>query len=145
MTSEPRPAGRDTAVAEGSTAPTLVAAEAVPAPAGVAPTPLGPMDGAQPAAALDPGTEQVPVPQDQAGIDVLRLEIDAVDAEIVRLIKRRSAISHAIGTARKSLGGPRIVYSREMAILERFRELGPAGTDLGMMLLAMGRGRLGRK
>ena len=88
---------------------------------------------------------QVPVPQDQAGIDALRLEIDAVDADIVRLIKRRTAISNAIGTARKSLGGPRIVYSREMAILERFRELGPAGTDLGMMLLAMGRGRLGRK
>lgn len=87
----------------------------------------------------------VPVPQDQHGIEALRLEIDAVDAELVRLIKRRTAISNAIGTARKSLGGPRIVYSREMAILERFRELGPAGTDLGMMLLAMGRGRLGRK
>ena len=87
----------------------------------------------------------VPVPQDQAGIESLRLEIDAIDAELVRLIQRRTAISNAIGTARKSLGGPRIVYSREMAILERFRELGPSGTDLGMMLLAMGRGRLGRK
>jgi chorismate mutase len=32
-----------------------------------------------------------------------------------------------------------------MAVLERFRELGPSGTDFGMMLLAMGRGRLGRK
>ena len=90
-------------------------------------------------------TDAVPVPQDQAGIDALRLEIDAIDRELVRLIHRRSAISHAIGAARKSFGGPRIVYSREMAILERFRELGPAGTDLGMMLLAMGRGRLGRK
>jgi chorismate mutase len=87
----------------------------------------------------------VPVPQDQDGIEALRLEIDAIDAELVRLIKRRTAISGAIGTARKSLGGPRIVYSREMAILERFRELGPAGTDLGLMLLSMGRGRLGRK
>jgi chorismate mutase len=29
--------------------------------------------------------------------------------------------------------------------LQRFRDLGPAGTDLGMMLLAMGRGKLGRK
>ena len=37
------------------------------------------------------------------------------------------------------------VYSREMAILDRFRALGPAGTDLGMLLLAMGRGKLGRK
>lgn len=93
-------------------------------------------------AAIEP---EVPVPPDQAGIESLRLEIDQIDAELVRLIQRRTAISHAIGTARKSLGGPRIVYSREMAILERFRDLGPAGTDLGMMLLSMGRGRLGRK
>lgn len=114
MTSAPRPAEPDTAVA----APTADTSTAY---------------------------EPVPVPQDQAGIDALRLEIDAADAEIVRLIQRRTAISHAIGAARRSLGGPRIVYSREMAILERFRELGPAGTDLGMMLLAMGRGRLGRK
>jgi chorismate mutase len=91
------------------------------------------------------GPEEVPVPVDQAGIDTLRMEIDAVDAELVRLILHRTAISHAIGTARKTLGGPKIVYSREMAILERFRALGPAGTDLGMLLLAMGRGKLGRK
>ena len=82
---------------------------------------------------------------DQHGIDELRVEIDAIDAELVRLILHRTAISHAIGTARKTLGGPKIVYSREMAILERFRALGPAGTDLGMLLLAMGRGKLGRK
>jgi len=89
--------------------------------------------------------KEVVVPQDQEGIDTLRLEIDAIDTELVRLIQRRTALSHAIGTARQSLGGPRMVYSREMAVLERFRDLGPSGTDLGMMLLAMGRGRLGRK
>jgi chorismate mutase len=98
----------------------------------------------------EPPTEQapeipVPVPVDQAGIDVLRTEIDEIDAELVRLILRRTAVSHAIGAARRSLGGPRIVYSREMAVLQRFRDLGPAGTDLGMLLLAMGRGKLGRK
>ena len=89
--------------------------------------------------------EEVPVPTDQAGIDKLRLEIDALDAELVKLILHRTAVSHAIGMARKTLGGPKIVYSREMAILERFRALGPAGADLAMMLLAMGRGKLGRK
>lgn len=89
--------------------------------------------------------EEIPVPADQDGINKLRVEIDAIDAELVRLILHRTAISHAIGTARKTLGGPKIVYSREMAILERFRALGPAGTDLGMLLLAMGRGKLGRK
>ena len=88
---------------------------------------------------------EVPVPADQAGIDVLRAEIDEIDAALVRLILRRTAVSHAIGTARRSLGGPKIVYSREMAVLERFRDLGPSGSDLGMLLLAMGRGRLGRK
>lgn len=99
------------------------------------------IDATDPAQAL----EEVPVPADQDGIDTLRTEIDAIDAELVRLILHRTAISHAIGTARKTLGGPKIVYSREMAILERFRALGPAGTDLGMLLLAMGRGKLGRK
>lgn len=135
MTSAPRPAARDTDVADPSAVPHLATEPTVSTPENSSPENLTP----------DESAEVVPVPQDQAGIDILRLEIDAVDAELVRLIKRRSAISHAIGTARKSLGGPRIVYSREMAILERFRELGPAGTDLGMMLLAMGRGRLGRK
>lgn len=86
----------------------------------------------------------IPVPHDQSGIDELRLEIDDIDADLVRLIKRRTALSHAIGAARTATGGPRIVYSREMAILERFRDLGPAGTDLGMLLLSLGRGRLGR-
>jgi chorismate mutase len=88
---------------------------------------------------------EVPVPADQDGINSLRLEIDEIDAELVRLIQRRTAISQSIGVARKSLGGPRIVYSREMAVLDRFRALGPAGTDLGMLLLSLGRGRLGRK
>lgn len=143
MTSAPRPSGQDTAVVEPS-ATRPVAGTEQPSPSrAVDRTSIDPTDTAS--TPTDPPAGPVPVPQDQAGIDVLRLEIDAVDAELVRLIKRRSAISHAIGTARKSLGGPRIVYSREMAILERFRELGPAGTDLGMMLLAMGRGRLGRK
>lgn len=80
-----------------------------------------------------------------SSIAEMRVEIDAIDAELVRLIQRRTALSHAIGTARQSQGGTRIVYSREMQVLERFRELGPAGTDLGMLLLSLGRGTLGRK
>ncbi len=87
---------------------------------------------------------EVPVPDTEEGIAVLRVEIDAIDAELVRLIKRRTALSHSIGSARMALGGPRIVYSREMAILDRFRDLGQPGADLAMMLLAMGRGKLGR-
>jgi chorismate mutase len=93
----------------------------------------------------DGDPSEIPVPTDQAGIDELRTEIDEIDSELVKLIQRRTALSNAIGSARKSFGGPRIVYSRELAILERFRSLGPAGTDLGMLLLSMGRGRMGRR
>ncbi|RIJ77418.1 chorismate mutase [Nakamurella silvestris] len=87
----------------------------------------------------------VDVPTDEAGIDALRHRIDELDAELVRLIKERTAVSHAIGASRMAQGGPRISYSRELAILDRFRDLGQPGTDLAMLLLAMGRGKLGRK
>ncbi len=76
-------------------------------------------------------------------IDVLRVEIDHLDAEILRLVKRRTEVSKTIGKARMAAGGPRIVYSREMAVLARFRELGSEGRDLGLLLLRLGRGRLG--
>jgi len=84
--------------------------------------------------------EEVPGPEE---IDALRVEIDRLDADILRLIKRRSEVSQRIGRARMAAGGPRIVYNREMAVLARFRELGTEGRELGMILLRLGRGRLG--
>jgi chorismate mutase len=76
-------------------------------------------------------------------IQALRVEIDQLDAEILRLVKRRTEVSRRIGRARMAKGGPRIVYNREMAVLARFRDLGPEGRELGMLLLRLGRGRLG--
>lgn len=76
-------------------------------------------------------------------IQQLRVEIDELDREILRLVKRRSEVSQRIGRARMAAGGPRIVYNREMAVLARFRDLGPEGKTLGMLLLRLGRGRLG--
>ncbi|SKS85242.1 chorismate mutase [Mycobacteroides abscessus subsp. abscessus] len=40
-------------------------------------------------------------------------------------------------------GGPRLVHSREMKVLERYSELGQEGHTLAMLLLRLGRGRLG--
>ncbi len=80
---------------------------------------------------------------DEDEIPALRAEIDVLDAEILRLIKRRSEVSQKVGRARMAAGGPRIVYNREMAVLERFRDLGSDGRELGMILLRLGRGRLG--
>jgi chorismate mutase len=88
-------------------------------------------------------TDPVPVPL-SSEINDLRLEIDQLDADILRLIQRRTEVSQRIGAIRRAEGGPRIVLSREQAVLARFRDLGPEGRELGMMLLRLGRGRLGR-
>lgn len=87
-----------------------------------------------------PGSEAPPAEQT---IDDLRQEIDWLDAEILRLIKRRAEVSRTIGAARMAAGGPRIVYNREMDVLARYRELGPEGRQLALALLNLGRGRLG--
>ena len=73
-----------------------------------------------------------------------RDEIDYLDAEILRLVKRRAEVSRQVGEARMAAGGPRVVYNREMDVLARYRELGPEGRELAMILLRLGRGRLGR-
>ncbi len=93
-----------------------------------------------------PTTEAAPDVQDGATADpdALRTEIDYLDAEILRLVQRRTAVSQEIGSARRAAGGPRIVHGREMAVLDRYRELGTEGHELAMLLLRLGRGRLGR-
>lgn len=73
----------------------------------------------------------------------LRSEIDRLDAEILRLVQRRTAVSQAVGNARRAAGGPRVVHGREMAVLNRYRELGKEGYELAMLLLRLGRGQLG--
>jgi chorismate mutase len=80
----------------------------------------------------------------EADISKLREEIDWLDAEILRLVKRRVEVSRTIGAARMAAGGPRIVYNREMDVLARYRELGTEGRKLAMALLNLGRGPLGR-
>lgn len=83
-------------------------------------------------------------PADDADINALRREIDQLDADILRLIRRRTEVSQRIGAIRRAEGGTRIVLSRERAVLARFRELGPEGRELAMLLLRLGRGKLGR-
>jgi chorismate mutase len=76
-------------------------------------------------------------------IDDLRQEIDELDATILEAVKRRTEVSKLIGKARMASGGTRLVHSREMKVIERYSELGPEGKDLAMLLLRLGRGRLG--
>jgi chorismate mutase len=76
-------------------------------------------------------------------IDELRIEIDQLDATILAAVMRRTEVSQTIGKARMASGGTRLVHSREMKVIERYSELGPEGKDLAMLLLRLGRGRLG--
>jgi chorismate mutase len=76
-------------------------------------------------------------------IDDLRQEVDRLDAEILAAVKRRTEVSKAIGKARMASGGTRLVHSREMKVLERYSELGQDGKELAMLLLRLGRGKLG--
>ena len=79
-----------------------------------------------------------------ADIDELRREIDQLDAAILEAVKRRTEVSKLIGKARMASGGTRLVHSREMKVIERYTDgLGPEGKDLAMLLLRLGRGRLG--
>ncbi|MFT4087124.1 MAG: chorismate mutase [Gordonia sp. (in: high G+C Gram-positive bacteria)] len=91
--------------------------------------------------AYDLGSDVTGLPDD---IDVLRGEIDRMDAIILAAIQRRSAVSKKIGAKRMADGGPRLVHSREVKVLDRFSDLGPEGHTLAMLLLRLGRGPLGR-
>ena len=99
-------------------------------------------DEQQPAEGRDGETAEQQDPAQR--ISGFREEIDWLDAEILRLIKRRSEISRQVGEARMAAGGTRVVYNREMDVLARYRDLGPEGRELAMLLLRLGRGQLGR-
>ncbi|GAB34417.1 putative chorismate mutase [Gordonia otitidis NBRC 100426] len=77
-------------------------------------------------------------------IDDLRVEIDRLDAIILAAIKRRTAVSKKVGATRMASGGPRLVHSREVKVIDRFADLGQEGHTLAMLLLRLGRGPLGR-
>jgi chorismate mutase len=92
----------------------------------------------------NPSSSPAAVTGDQVQrIGELRAEIDACDAEIIEVVRRRLAISQEIGAVRSASGGTRLNLAREQQVLSRFRAaLGPDGAALGMVLLRQGRGRL---
>jgi len=72
-----------------------------------------------------------------------RARIDAIDGELIELIRRRVAVSAEIQAARIGDGGRRLDLSRETEIIGRYnRSLGRPGTAVAMALLELGRGRV---
>lgn len=83
-------------------------------------------------------------PLSDAEIQRYREEINRLDRVILDAIKRRTDISRTIGKTRMSSGGTRLVHTREIAILNEFRdELGEEGPSIASALLRLGRGKLG--
>jgi len=77
------------------------------------------------------------------GVPGGRERIDAIDAELIELIRRRVAVSAQIQTARIADGGRRLDLSRETEVIGRYtRSLGRPGTSVAMALLELGRGRV---
>ena len=86
------------------------------------------------------GTDQ---PLAAEEIKAMRERIDEIDQAIIDLWLERARLSQAVGKTRMASGGTRLVHSREMKVIERYSALGPEGKDLAMLLLRLGRGRLG--
>ena len=83
-------------------------------------------------------------PLSDAEIQQYRREIDRLDRVILDAVKRRTEVSRAIGKTRMGSGGTRLVHTREVQIINEFRDkLGPEGPAIATALLRMGRGRLG--
>ncbi|MFI8997131.1 chorismate mutase [Streptomyces sp. NPDC053542] len=72
-----------------------------------------------------------------------RRRIDDLDGRIIGLVQERMAVSAVIQKERIASGGRRVSLSREMEVLEHFRDqLGRPGTALAMTLLELCRGRI---
>jgi chorismate mutase len=70
-----------------------------------------------------------------------RSEIDALDAQLVALIRQRLAVSAEIQHARLAAGGPRVVHAREAEVVAHWRaELGSPGSRIALALLELSRG-----
>ncbi|MDQ3316328.1 MAG: prephenate dehydratase [Actinomycetota bacterium] len=61
---------------------------------------------------------------DEAGMDELRAGIDAVDAEIVRLLDRRASLARGIGKFKQQRGMAVYAPARERMVLDRVTALG---------------------
>lgn len=88
-----------------------------------------------------PTSTSTPRTSTQSTVEAGRARIDAIDAEIVRLIRERLAVSGEVQQARLTTGGPRIVHARENEVVLRWREqLGRPGASIAMALIELGRG-----
>ncbi|MEU8614960.1 chorismate mutase [Actinoplanes sp. NPDC048791] len=69
----------------------------------------------------------------------LTRELERLDDELLRLIRRRTELARAVVSRRIAEGGTAYVHEQELAVARRFRVLGPSGPDLALLLLRQAR------
>ena len=90
-----------------------------------------------------PGIDTQGTSSADAELGTLFEQVQELDAQILEVIKRRAELSQRIGVVAKESGSSREAQVEEMAVLDRFRELGSDGNTLAMTLLRLGRTRRG--
>jgi chorismate mutase len=82
------------------------------------------------------------VPDDsEQTIPMLREQIDALDAALLRIVAERIRVSQRIQTARMNSGGTRVELGRERVVVDAYRQaLGPDGGTLADAVLRISRG-----
>lgn len=74
-------------------------------------------------------------------IDMLREQIDALDAALIDLLAERARVSRRIQAARMCAGGTRVELGRERTVLTTYRDgLGPDGPAVAEAVLRVCRG-----
>ena len=85
--------------------------------------------------------EQSAEPSAQGTIDMLREQIDALDAALIRIVAERARVSRRIQSTRMNAGGTRVELGRERTVRNSYRDgLGPDGAALAEAVLQVCRG-----
>jgi len=71
----------------------------------------------------------------------LEPQLELLDLELLRLLSMRQELTRQMAVRRHEAGQPQFDHQAEFAVIQRFRELGPAGLELAALLLRMSRAR----
>ena len=86
-------------------------------------------------------SSEAAAPSTDDTIDMLRGQIDALDAALIRIVAERARVSRRIQSARMNAGGTRVELGRERAVRNTYREgVGPDGAALAEAVLQVCRG-----
>lgn len=67
--------------------------------------------------------------------------LDQLDDELLAVIQHRRQVSAVVQQLRRADGGPRVLYTRENEIIQRYAQsVGSLGAQLAMLVLAYCRG-----